>query len=64
MEEEMRAFFARAAYYNIKQYQIAQRAGLQPGTISGWNKKGKTPQLESWLRAKAALEEMIAEKTA
>jgi hypothetical protein len=42
MEEEMRAFFARAAYYNIKQYQIAQRADLQPGTISGWNKKGKT----------------------
>lgn len=61
MEEEVRAFFARAAYYNIKQYQIAKRAGLQPGTISKWNKM-VPPSLKTWTRANAALEELIAEK--
>lgn len=62
MESEIREFFARAAYYNIKQYQIAERAGIQPGTVSGWNKKGKPPKLQTWLMAKAALNELIAEK--
>lgn len=64
MEQEVREFFARAAYYNIKQYQIAERAGVQPGTVSAWNKKGKAPKLQTWLRAKSALEEMIKEKCA
>ena len=62
MEEEIREFFARAAYHNIKQYQIAERAGITPGTISGWNKKGRPPKLQTWLTAKAALNELIAEK--
>jgi hypothetical protein len=61
MDEEIREFFARAAYYNIKQYQIAKRAGIQPGTISGWNKRNKNPHFNSFKKARVALEELIKE---
>lgn len=62
MDEEIREFFARAAYYNIKQYQIAKKAGIQPGTISGWHKKAKPPRFTTWKKARVALEELIKEK--
>lgn len=61
MDQEIREFFARAAYYNIKQYQIAKRAGIQPGTISAWNKKGTNPHWRSFKSANVALEELIKE---
>ena len=64
MDDEIREFFARAAYYNIKQYQIAERAGITCGTISGWHKKGKPPRFTTWKKARVALDELIAEKAA
>ncbi len=64
MDDEIREFFARAAYYNIKQYQIAERAGIMPGTISGWHKKAKPPRFNTWKAARVALEELIKEQTA
>jgi DNA-binding XRE family transcriptional regulator len=62
MDQEIREFFARAAYYNIKQYQIAKRAGIQPGTISAWNKKDTNPHWRSFKKATVALEELIEER--
>lgn len=62
--EEIREFFARAAYHNIKQYQIAKEANVRAGTISNWRIGKKIAYSETFEIAKEALNRLIDRKAA
>ena len=57
--EEMREFFARAAYHNIKQYQIAKEAGIREGTVSSWRIGKKIAYQDTLEAAAEALNRLI-----
>lgn len=62
MEERVKELFARAAYHNIKQYQIAQEGPFRGATVSSW-RLGKTlPSEEAIILAEAALDRLIEAK--
>jgi transcriptional regulator with XRE-family HTH domain len=60
MEQRVKELFARAAYHNIKQYQIAEEAGIRTGTVSNWRIGRKSPLEETLILAEKALERLIA----
>jgi transcriptional regulator with XRE-family HTH domain len=57
--EQMREFFARAAYHNIKQYQIAKEAGIREGTVSSWRIGKKVAYQDTFETATQALNRLI-----
>ena len=62
MEERVKELFARAAYHNIKQYQIAQEGGFRQAKISNWRLGRTVPSEEEIIRAEKTLKGLIARK--
>lgn len=62
MEERIKEFFARAAYHNIKQYQIAEEGHFRPAKVSSWRLGRTLPSEEEIVLAEAALDRLIARK--
>ena len=62
MEERVKELFARAAYHNIKQYQIAQEGRFRQAKISDWRLGRTVPSEEEIIRAEATLDRLIEGK--
>lgn len=54
--------YADAAMYNIKAWEIADRAKISRAVLSLWRNEKSSPTLESYCRVRRTLDEMIDEK--
>jgi len=56
--------FDDAKRYGIHAYEVADRAGVSANGISYWRNGRTKPSLEGYLRARKAVDDLIAEKAA
>lgn len=56
------SIFRDAKAHNITASSISKRAKLAKNLLSIWRKGGASPTLESFVRARRALDELINEK--
>jgi len=64
VETLVRQIFDDAARYGIHAYEVAERAGVSANGISYWRNGRTKPSLEGYLRARKAVDDLIAEKAA
>lgn len=68
MEQEVKKLvkqiFADAERYGILAYEVAERAGVSANGISYWRNGRTKPSLEGYLKARKAVDDLIAEKAA
>lgn len=56
--------YADAAMHNIKAWQLADRAKIGKNVLSLWRNGKASPTLESYIKVRYALDDMIDEKEA